>query len=457
MKLTPEVWSEARELIGRRLGLDFPDGRQADLERGLVRAIDDSKFREPSEYLSWLASAPDADPALRRLAAGLTVGETYFFRDHACFDALRDRVLPVLIAARRSQRTLRLRLWSAGCATGEEAYSLAILLDQLLPDRSDWSVTILATDIDAGALERARSGSYREWSFRQTPPDLRGRYFRACGNDGFEVEPAVRRAVAFAPLNLAADVYPDVITNTTAMDLVLCRNVLMYFTREAQRAAAARLTRALANGGWLVVSAVEASAAMFEPLEPVNLPGVILFRKAPGSTAWSDVTNGAAPADEPAAPWPPPDVSPTGPSVAESEQAVTVRAAASPLHRARALADQGRLDEAQRLCQAALARDRLDLDTHLLLAAICQEGGLIPAALDALRAALYLAPDNAVAHFLLGGLLLRQGQRRRGRRCMQTAATLLTAVVPDDPVLGGGGLTAGRLLEAARGHLEPTA
>jgi chemotaxis protein methyltransferase CheR len=367
------------------------------------------------------------------------VGETYFFRDRACFDALRQHVLPALIAARRAEGTLRLRLWSAGCATGEEPYSLAILLDSLLPDRPDWAVTILATDINAAALEVARRGLYREWSFRQSPPEIRGRHFRDRGDETFELNPSIRRMVAFAPLNLAAGVYPDVVTNTTAMDLVVCRNVLMYFTPEAQRAAMARLRRALVSGGWLVVSPVEASAEMLRPLLPVNLTGAILYRKEPALDSRPSPEPEMALPDRPA-PAPiccaPDEMAPPPPAGPPHEEACAAPAEATALERARALADQGNLDEARRLCEAALERDRLDPQPQLLLAAICQERAEIPAALEALRRALYLAPDAAVAHFMLGGLLLRQDQRGRGRRCMETVVALLTSAPRDEPVPG---------------------
>jgi chemotaxis protein methyltransferase CheR len=127
----------------------------------------------------------------------------------------------------------------------------------------------------------------------------------------------------------------------------------------------------------------------------------------------------------------------------------------SDLQLAQALADRGKLEAARELCEAALARDRLDPEAHLLLAAICHEQGEFLAALEALRRAIYLAPDSAPAHFLLGSLLLQQGQRKRGRRSMETVVSLLSSVPRDEAVAGGGdGLTAGRLLETARMYLE---
>jgi len=465
MRLSNELCLQAEALIASRLGLDFSKGRQADLERGLVQACRTSSVSAPETYLAWLATLPDESTEWRRLAGHLTVGETYFFRDRALFEALKQHVLPSLITGRRTERNLRLRLWSAGCASGEEPYSLAILLDRLLPDLSDWAHTILATDINPDALETARRGRYREWSFRETPQWIRDRYFHRRSAETFEVDSGIRRMVTFAPLNLAEDGYPAVMTNTSAMDLILCRNVLMYFTREAQRATAARLQRALVREGWLVVSPAEASAELFRPLTTINFPGAILYRKGQDGVQGAEA-RGQGIKDRTweltPSPWPPtpdPQLSiPEAPPLAVSPQP------SSPdphpqtpdprplLDRAQALANQGKLEAARELCEAA--QDQLDPEAHLLLAAICQERGEIPAALEALRRAIYLAPDSAPAHFLLGSLLFRQGQRKRGQRSMETVVSLLSSVPRDEAVAGGDGLTAGRLLETARAYLE---
>jgi len=460
VRLPDEVCRQARALIASRLGLDFPEERRADLERGFIRACRASSFSAPEAYLAWLASLPDGSQELMRLAGHLTVGETYFFRHHSYFEALEQEVLPSLIASRRTEGIMRLRLWSAACATGEEPYSLAILLDRLLPDRADWALTILATDINPEALETARRGRYREWSFRETPAWIRERYFHRQGGETFEVDPRVWRMVTFAPLNLAEDGYPGVVTNTSAMDLIVCRNVLMYFTHEAQRQTVARLQRALVTGGWLVVSPAEVSVEILRPLVPVNFSGAILYRKEGvrgqgsgerGQTivekSWDLVPDLWTPTPNPQPPTPD-----TWPLVS-GPQPPTL-GPRPLLERARVLADQGKLEEARHLCEAALGRDRLDPEAHLLLAAICQECGEIPAALEALRRVIYLAPDSAPAHFLLGSLFFRQGEHRQGRRSLETVVSLLSSVPPDESVPGGDGVTAGRLLETARMYLE---
>ncbi|MBI4573670.1 MAG: tetratricopeptide repeat protein [candidate division NC10 bacterium] len=477
MRLSNELCHRARSLVADRLGLDFPEARRADLEQGLLRGLRASSLAAPEAYLAWLGALPDGSPEWGRLAGHLTVGETYFFRDRATFEALEQHVLPTLIAIRRAEGVLRLRLWSAGCATGEEPYSLAILLHRLLLDHPDWVLTILATDINPEVLETARRGRYRPWSFRETPAWIRDRYFHSRGPDTFELDAGIRRTVTFAPLNLAEDGYPAVVTNTSAMDLVLCRNVLMYFTQGAQRATVARLRRALVPGGWLVVSPAEGSADLLGPLVPATFPGAIFYRKEPagdqglgvgdwelgigdpgtgvrdwglGAGEWGSVAS----FPEPQLPAPNPYVSTPLPQPPPCVPQPPTPSPQALLEQARALADQGSLEQARRLCEAALARNRLDPEAHLLLAAICQELGEIPAALDALRRAIYLAPDCAPAHFLLGSLLLRQEEHKRGRRCMETVVSLLRAGPGDEPVPGYDGLTAGRLLEMARAYLD---
>jgi len=459
MRLSEEVLRQGQAIIASRLGLDFSEVRRQDLERGLARALRTAPTSEPEGFLAWLGLLPANDPEWRRLAAHLTVGETYFFRDRACFDALESQILPGLIASRRENGIRRLRLWSAACATGEEPYSLAILLDRLLPDRADWIVTILASDINGAALEAARRGLYREWAFRETPRAIRQRYFHERGEGVFELDAAIRRMVTFAPLNLAGDGYPTLVTNTTAVDLILCRNVLMYFTREAQRATAKRLTGALAPGGWLAVSPAEASADLLRPLVPVNL-GASLYRDQPGGSVGLE-PRAAAPVVLPAAGLEPMsfEVSVASAPLLSTPASRQEKAPRAPdrgydLARGRALADRGQLEQARALCESALARDSLDPETPLLLAAICQEQGETAAAMEALRRALYLAPDSAAAHFLMGSLLFQQGEHRRARRAMKTVVGLLASVERDEVLAGSDGLTAGRLLDTAQGYLD---
>ena len=451
MRLSAELHREAEVLVGRRLGLRLPPERLADLERVLADGLRASRLPSADAYLGWLEGLSIGSPEWSRIAARLTVGETYFFRDRASFEGLAQHVLPALIAARRSEGALRLRLWSAACATGEEAYSLAILLDGLIPDYSAWSITLLATDINQEALAAARRGLYREWSLRETSTEVRDRYFRTRRGSALELTPRIRERVTFGPLNLAEDGYPSLATNTCAMDVILCRNVLMYFDPAVQRKSVVRLQSALVQGGWLLLSPVEASPELLRPLKPVDLPGAVFHRKEEEIEP-----------PPPTAVFPPhtslgsvlkPTIGRLSPSEAAREEGVPADGMDELLSKGRALADQGQLETARRVAEAAVDRARLDPEGHLLLAAICQELGDTAAARQGLRRAIYLAPDCAPAHLLLGTLLLRSGEPRRGRRCLENAIRLLESLPNEQAVEGAGGLTAGRLKETARAYL----
>jgi chemotaxis protein methyltransferase CheR len=473
MRLSEESSRQSRALIAERLGLDFPLSRQADLERGIAGAVQTFSHETPEKFLVRMATLADESPEWRSFAGALTVGETYFFRDRACLDALENEVLPALIAFRRETGNLRLRLWSAACASGEEPYTLAIMLDRLLSDRSDWSLTILATDIDPDALETARAALYRNWSFRGTPDTLRGGYFRSRGAETYELSPRIRQMVTFAPLNLAQDGYPSLVTNTGAMDVILCRNVLMYFTRDAQRAAVARLQQALVPGGWLLVSPSEASADLFSPLATVNFPGAIFFRNVNGVDARQvRLFVCETPAEpiirQPFFPLPmfpavaqeKPRADPAVPDIATHQGLSKRPPAPDPvnphtlLQQARVLANQGMLEEARRMCEGSLAQERLNCEAYLLLAEISQELGERATAQQAIQRAIYLSPDFAPAHFVLGSILFQQEEHKQGRRSMETVLSLLHTIPRDEGILGADGLTAGRLVEMAQAYLN---
>src|SRR6266404_847539 len=272
------LWSRLSECIAERMGLHFPSERRDDLRRGLTGAAGEFGFADVAACAEWLLSASLTKAQMQMLASHLTVGETYFFREKKTFDVLAQSVLPELVRSRRN-REQRLRIWSAACCTGEEPYSLAMLLDQVLPDLQDWHVTILATDINERFLQKAITGVYGEWSFREARALIKERYFQRTGDGRYSIVSEIRKRVTFAPLNLAEDVYPSLATDTNAMDVIFCRNVLMYFTLPQARKVIRNLRHTLVQDGWLAVSPSEGSQELFSRFLPVNFPGVILHQK----------------------------------------------------------------------------------------------------------------------------------------------------------------------------------
>jgi chemotaxis protein methyltransferase CheR len=204
--LNEEDYQNFGQLLLEYYGLNFGESRRNELEITVMQSLATTTFSNLEEYFDFLKDEIDGGAELERLVNVATVNETHFFRDAGQFDALYTNILPELIERRRQLRTLR--LWSAGCASGEEPYSLAILLHELLPDLNDWSITILGTDINTNALDRARRGAFSAWSFREDKArQMRDKYFAPDGTR-WELLPEIRRMVAFTRLNLASPIYP---------------------------------------------------------------------------------------------------------------------------------------------------------------------------------------------------------------------------------------------------------
>ena len=460
--------SQMSEFVTARMGLHFSKEHWRDLERQTKLAAKEFGFADAEAFLQWLVSSPLTREQIEILASHLTIAETYFWREPQVFEALRDQILPELIRA-REKGDKRLRIWSAGCATGEEPYSIAIALRQALPALEDWHITLLATDINPRILCRAAAGVYGAWSFRNVPPGLKEKNFRHTEAGKFEILPEIRKMVTFGYLNLAEDIYPAPMNNTNDMDLIFCRNVLMYFEPERARQVGQNLYHSLVPGGWLMVSASELSQQLFPQFASVQFPGAIVYRKdteksRPLATFPLQVPlpqrNPVQPPLETAAvvarvvppPHPPPHE-----RTRPAEAVETAREAASPPDAAlavRTLANQGKLGEALAACEGAISADKLDPGLYYLCATILQEQNREDEAMAALKRALYLDPNFVLAHFALGNLVQRQGNAAAAKKHFKNVLALLSAYGPQDSLPEAEGLTAGRLREIVRATLQ---
>jgi chemotaxis protein methyltransferase CheR len=266
------------EYLTAKIGLHFSKRNRDDLHQKMAAAMKDFNFEEVGEFIEWLLSSSPTQKQIEILASHLTVGETYFFRERRAFEIMEHSILPGLIDARRKTEK-RLRFWSAGCSTGEEPYSIAIMLDKLVPDLKDWNITILATDINSGALRKAVEGIYSDWSFRDTPPFFKDKYFERINGSRYRLLPDIRKMVTFSYLNLSEDAYPTLQNNTNAMDVIFCRNVLMYFEPDHVKRAAERFYRSLVDGGCLIVSPVETSQIHYASFATVRIQDSTFYKK----------------------------------------------------------------------------------------------------------------------------------------------------------------------------------
>lgn len=427
------------DLVRRRAGLVFSPTRRRDVETAMSAAMTRAQVSDPARLLQRLVGD---EVAFAALIDDLTVGETYFLREAAQIDILRRLVLPDLVQ-RRGQA--RLRLWSAGCASGEEAYSLAMLLEQQGVRNP---ATIIGTDISPASLARARAADYGAWSLRGVAADVIAASFLRRG-DRYVLADRLRRQVTFEVLNLAAPDYQAIMPALGDMDLILCRNVLIYFATEAVEAIAGRLHGALAPGGWLVTGPSDPPLWSHAPFETVVTAGGVLYRRGLGGTA-----------PGPAAPIPPPPpppfvgLPPADPTVLEPAPRPSPPVPpADPRPGIRALADSGQPQAALAAATAGLDRFPLDVELHYLRAVLQIDLGQFDDAAATLRRVLYLDGGLAIAHLTLGTVLRRLGAIDEARRAFRNARALCAALPADAAVALAEGERAGRLAAAAEAQL----
>lgn len=454
------------ELATSLTGMDFVDRRQADLARAVRETIWQMETGSGEQLLHLLTDGQqDHTATVNAFISHLTIGETHFFRNQPQFTALATRILPEVVERRQGEK--RLRIWSAACATGEEPYSLAILLDTLLPDYAAWDVSILATDIDQQALARAAQGVYGMWSFRQTDAGIRARYFTQQGRF-YTLDPAIRRRVTFASLNLAESSYraQASATATGEMDLILCRNVMIYFTPGVTRAVAGRLYAALSDGGWLLVGHAEPSQEVFAQYETINLPDTVAYRRTSETRRFHDVMPAAPPeaaaighrADAPSSPGSAkaPGVQPGRPArmahvpapkaASDARCAIAASDGMDAYSRAREFAERGQWSEAEQWLGRAIEQSPLLGEAHYLHALLLLEAGRGDVALTAARRCTYASPSYVAGHLLLAQLYRRDGDLRRAASALNYARTLLERCAPDEAIPDTGGATARQLL-----------
>lgn len=419
-------------MVRDRLGLDFTQRRRGDLQRCVRQMQVEGGLEELSVLLRRLADPVEADDLWPRIAGYLTVVETHFFREPGTMAVLRDEILPELIRRARLRGRV-LRLWSAGCGTGEEPFTLAILLRQILPDHDDWQISIVGTDISQWALDAARRAVYRRWAFRGTAPWLRKLYFDEEGAGTYALREPYRSAVRFRIHNLNGDDWSS--PSLASMDLILCRNVLMYFAPDCVRRTVEHLRGALAPGGYLVTSPSELAIDTFEGLHSARFEEGFAFRRADTAAAPAP-----APRPTPQRRSPParkgPAAAPCAPA-GPQEQGEPWAAAARVIH---TLADRGRNEEALIATTQAVAEFPMSAEIHYLHAVILESFGRVDEAERELRRALYLDPDSVLAHYMRGHLLDRLGRCEGALRHLRTASRIADQLEESRPVAFGNGL-----------------
>ena len=470
----------AAGLVRARTGLVFSATSEARFAVAVQTALNLEPDGDANAFLARLQSDPRRVDAL---AAATTIAESYFFRDSAQFTWLRREALPLLLASED-----RLRVWSAGCAGGEEPYSIAILLREM---GHRGAATIVGSDLSPDVLVRARRAVYSRWALRSVAPEIIRRWFRQTLGE-FALDPEVRGSVRFVEHNLAADPFPPPASGFEQADLIVCRNVLIYFDRATVARVAERMLQALQPDGWLLLGASDPPIAELTRCDVVVTDAGLAYRRSGspggGGTRVIDLRAAMTPpgATETVAEWTweryAPAIGETGVpmgdaaaapaaesalaqllaerylardyrgAVAVAERMLRVQAAAELVWvvLVRSLANLGDLEQAGRANALAVERCPLSAELTYLTGLLQSLGGRDAEAATALRRALYLDHTMAVAHVALGAALARSGDRYAALRALENAEQLLGAMPPELAVPAGDGETAGAMLTRLR-------
>lgn len=416
-----------RQLISEQTGLNIRD-QDIDKFAGIISArIKFLRLPAPDEYYELLKTdSGKRGLEWKEIITRLTTGETYFFRDKGQFSLLRLSILPKLIELQKEKKTLR--IWSAGCSTGEEAYSLAILVNELIPDRRDWNVLILGTDINEDAINKAKTGRYGQWSFRHVDEEIKRQYFKKVKNE-WAIDEGIKDMVRFDVMNLLK-IYPDYGTGAHDMDLILCRNVFIYFRQEVVSEVVEKMTAALGDGGYLVTGHAEIRGQNFPSLQAKVFPESVVYQKI------SDFGFRIA---ELKPEIPKTEVQTKKTKITEKAQPKTdveisksaIRNTQSKMELARAYADMGRHEEAIKICEETIKTDPFPPAPYFLLSQIAREKGDIETEKEMLKKVIYLDPSHIASFLNLAILYDSEGDNEKASKMRDTALELLKALPSD--------------------------
>jgi chemotaxis protein methyltransferase CheR len=414
-------------------GLAFYADRDTTLADLIAGRLSDLGLRDCSSYAQFLADDKVGSVEMDVLIAQLTIGETYFFRDEDQFAAIRDVILPDILE--RNQSSRQLRIWSAGCSTGAEPYSLAILLMNEFAGRiAGWQIDICATDLNRTYLNQAAEGKFQAWALRSTPDQMKRECFSNAGLI-WTIHPRYKQWISFHHMNLADEGFSMPWMEGAPFDLILCRNVMIYFSAKASARLIGQFHKSLGDEGWLVVGASEHNLENYTAFRTVHAGGAMLYQKTPLPSTELELA-------------PPPSASR---KLTADPPAEAVRADIEDL---RQLFDRGDWRGAAVYGQRLLIQDRLNPAIHFYQALIFKNLGVLDQSERSLRQAIYLDRNFALAHYHLGLALKRTRQIGGAARSFGNVLKVLAGLPDHAMVAAGHQVTVMGLKELAKMHLE---
>ena len=445
-------------------GLSYFEDKSEQLSDRLLKRFIALGEKDCESYRKRLEFGSAAGTELDLLITELTIGETYFFRHGEQFDALRQVIIPDLLQKNKDSK--RLSIWCAGCSTGAEPFSISIMLRREFKQHLvGWTIDIIGSDINRSFLDRAIEGRFDEWHLRSTGDDLRKACFQKVDKQ-WQINPEFKDGVSFVFHNLISSAYPPKISAGIGYDMILCRNVMIYFSQETIADILPQFNRCLVPAGWMLLGYSEINTELYKDFELVPFPGAIIFRKNIHRIQSYDIaslakslpagpaTYGTSMTPAPYAPPPRPAAevvsTPALPSAAQgstlrfpiSGDMSPVRVAPTDLHaNCRAALDRADFNTVLETANALIAKDQLDACAHLLKAQALLQLKREDEAEDILKKAIYINRNFIMAHYLLGMLYSKLRQNDKAARYLANAKNLLEGLKGTDLLPEGHGMS----------------
>jgi chemotaxis protein methyltransferase CheR len=495
-----DTLSAVSKIVRQSTGIHFPEEKHQDIIRVANSSYKDCGFKNPQELANWICSEPLNDDKIDFIAKYMAIGETYFFRDKNMFDTLYEEILPQ-VTEEKSKLRKTIKIWSAACSTGEEAYTISIILNEFIKDIHNWEITILATDFNRNSLRKALKGVYSDWSIRDNLPEYTKKYFNRINTKSFNVIPEIKSRVKFQYMNLIDNIYPPPFNIKGSMDIIVCKNVLMYFNEETRKDITLKLYNSLAHNGWIFFSPCDLSYDINNLFYPVNFNGTTLYRKnnITGSKKQSDINfnitsepikekratgirrlitkpkKTATVHKEPSKKEPSVDnlkiyaisdvkklyedsrslfrqgkyehviaillkFTDTNPEYFKNEDSGDIATLLC-----RSYINTGAFKKAKLLCEKILAYHKMNPDIYYLYATLLKEENKITEAIDFLKKSLYLDNNYFLADFTLGVIYKKLGKIPDAKRHFANARLYLGKINDNDIIKNTDGLNAGHL------------
>lgn len=506
--LSPELRQDFVTLIAKQTGIEIREQNYISLGENIRSRVKTLNVNTPEAYYNLLSTPnSESEQEWQKFVCLMTNKESYFFRDKGQFILLRNHIFPEII--KNKQNVKNIRILSAGCSTGQEPYSLAILLRQMIPDVGGWTLNILGVDINQDAINQAQKGVYNAWSFRQVDDEIKEKYFKFVGSD-YQLNQTVKGMVKFQRVNLAKDIFPNPNSDLRDMDLIICRNVFIYFTPSAINGVIEKFYYTLQDRGYLLTGHAELNASQISGFQVHLFPESVIYQKQDKFVRQPTVSHTAAAEAEPeksvferlelqlnktvikpgitplstqpktfeklftefkSKPEPvslPKEEVKTdtsqGDLLKEAEELIQAKSYfmagkkidlvinSSPRnHRAYYLlaqinANLGKYDEAVKSCKKAIEIDSFSVAPLHLLVQISEEKGDLEEAKQLLKKIIYLEPCSVAAYLNLASLYQQEGDYKRADKMQQSALKILKGLPADTKVPELGNVTVKDLL-----------